>query len=96
MSGTGSAYRPEELSMLRRVMDEAVGTLPVALRTPIAKASIAKNLLDRAAAGERDPIELRLAALAGFNGNSKHSAAGAAPNHPLPAAESRKAVDRRP
>ena len=75
MSGTGSTYGPEELSMLRRVMDEVVGTLPEALRTPVAKARIAKRLLDRAAAGERDPIELRLAALADFNDNSKHSLA---------------------
>jgi hypothetical protein len=78
MSGTGSAYGPEELSMLRRVMDEVVGSLPVALRTPVAKARIAKQLLDRAAAGERDPIELRLAALADLSGNSRHSVAGAA------------------
>jgi hypothetical protein len=75
MSETGLTYGPEELSMLRRVMDEVVGTLPEALRTPVAKARIAKHLLDRAAAGERDPIELRLAALADFNDDSKCSLA---------------------
>jgi hypothetical protein len=75
MSGASAVYGPEELSMLRRVMDEVVGSLPLALRTPGAKARIAKHLLDRAATGERDPNRLRFAALADFNDNSRHSAA---------------------
>jgi hypothetical protein len=72
MSGSGSIYAPEELSMLRRVMDEVVGSLPVPLRTPVSKAKIAKHILDRAASGERDPNQLRSAALADFNDNTKH------------------------
>jgi hypothetical protein len=64
--GTPSIYSPEELVFLRRVMEEAVNTLPTPLRTSVSKAKIAKRLLDRAATGERDRAQLLASALTDF------------------------------
>jgi hypothetical protein len=58
-----AVYYPEELSLLERILDQAVQSLPLSMRTPQNRAAIAKNILACAATGERDPIELRLAAL---------------------------------
>jgi hypothetical protein len=66
MLGVPSIYSPEELVFFRRVMDEAVASLPAAARTSDAKAKIARRLLEGAAAGERDRVELLVAALADF------------------------------
>ena len=68
-------YSPEELALLRRVMDDAVQSLPLALRTPVALSNMAKHILDCAATGERDPIELKFAALADLHDNCRKSAA---------------------
>jgi hypothetical protein len=65
--GTPSIYSPEELVFLRRVMEEAVNTLPTPLRTSVSKAKIAKRLLDRAATGERDRAQLLASALTDFS-----------------------------
>ena len=59
----GAVYYPEELSLLGRVLDETVRSLPASLRTPRNRVEIARNILARAAQGERDPAELELAAL---------------------------------
>ena len=56
-------YQPDELSLLGQILDQAVRSLPLSMRTPENRAAIAKNILACAATGERDPIELRLAAL---------------------------------
>ncbi len=56
-------YLPEELSLFGDIFDRAVASLPSALQTPFNRAEIARNILARAAAGERDPGELELAAL---------------------------------
>ena len=58
---------PSELGLLRRIMDEIVQSLPAELRTADRKARIARLILDCAATGERDAVELRHAALADFN-----------------------------
>jgi hypothetical protein len=55
-------YYPEELSLLGHILDQALESLPAAMRTPCNRAEIAKSLLACAATGERDPIELGLAA----------------------------------
>jgi hypothetical protein len=55
-------YDPEELALLGQILDQAIESLPAALRTPSNRKEIARNLLACAAAGERDPIELGLAA----------------------------------
>jgi hypothetical protein len=58
-----AVYYPEELSLLGQVLDETVQSLPVRMRTPSNRVEIARNILACAATGERDPIELELAAL---------------------------------
>ena len=58
-----AVYDPEELSLLGQVLDETVESLPVRMRTPSNRIEIARNILACAATGERDPIELELAAL---------------------------------
>ena len=57
-----AVYYPEELSLLGQILDQAVQSLPPSMRTPQNRAAIAKNILASASTGERDPIELRLAA----------------------------------
>ena len=63
-------YYPEDLSLLGRIFDQAIASLPAAMRTDANRTEIAKNILRRAAAGERDPIELGLAALTNLMGNT--------------------------
>ena len=57
-----AAYCPEELSLLGEVLDSAVASLPPSLRTAGNRTAIAKNILNLAATGVRDPLELQLAA----------------------------------
>lgn len=64
-----AVYYPEELSLLGQILDQAVQSLPLSMRTPQNRAAIAKNILACAATGERDPIELRLAALTNLKVN---------------------------
>lgn len=61
-SDQGAVYDPEELALLGHVLDRAVRTLPPNLRTFQNRAKIARNILACAARGERDPIQLELAA----------------------------------
>jgi hypothetical protein len=56
-------YAPEELLLFRRIFESAVASLPVAMRTDRNRLCIASNLLACAATGERDPVELRIAAM---------------------------------
>ena len=55
-------YYPEDLSLLGIVFDQAVASIPPTMRTPSNRTKIAKSILVRAAAGERDPIKLGQAA----------------------------------
>jgi hypothetical protein len=57
-----SAFDPEELSLFGDIFDRTVASLPATMRTTFNRAEIARNILRRAAAGERDRIELELAA----------------------------------
>lgn len=57
-------FQPEELRLFRCIFDETVGDLPAQMRTPVNRAHIAKQILDCAATGERNPMELRMAAIA--------------------------------
>ena len=63
LPGQSAVYYPEELSLLGQILDQAVQSLPLNMRTPQNRAVIAKNILACAATGQRDPIELGLAAL---------------------------------
>ena len=57
-------YAREELMLFRRVFESALVSLPVAMRTDRCRSGLARSLLACAATGERDPVELRIAALA--------------------------------
>jgi hypothetical protein len=60
----GMVYDPEELALLGNIFDMAVASLQPMMRTPINRQQIAKSIMEYAAIGERDPIELELAACA--------------------------------
>ncbi len=64
MDNRSAAYQTEDLMLFRRIFDECLRGLPADKRTAIHRARIAKQLLDCAATGERNPIELRVAAIA--------------------------------
>jgi hypothetical protein len=53
---------PEELLLLGSVFDQALASLPTRMQTRARRSEIARNILASVAAGERDPIELELAA----------------------------------
>ena len=64
MSSDASAvFQPEELYLLGEVLDQVVQSLPPGLRTPDNRVALAQNILACASTGERDPDELRRAAL---------------------------------
>jgi len=58
-----AVYYPEELSLLGQILDQTMQSLPLNMRTPQNRMVIAKSILACAATGERNPTELRLAAL---------------------------------
>jgi hypothetical protein len=63
LSDECAVYYPEELCLFGTILDEVVQSLPPNLRTPYNRAALAANILARASTGERDPDELRRAAL---------------------------------
>lgn len=63
MPGKSAVYYPEELALFGNVLDQVVQSLPPDLRTPYNRAALARNILACASTGERDPGELRRAAL---------------------------------
>lgn len=65
MVSESAVYLPEELSLLGKVLDQVVESLPPNLRTPYNRVEIARNILTCAVTGERDPDVLRRAALMG-------------------------------
>src|SRR5262249_55962404 len=58
-----AVYYPEDLSLFGDVLDQVVQSLPPNLRTPYNRNALAINILACASTGERDPDELRRAAL---------------------------------
>jgi hypothetical protein len=60
-----SVFQPEDVALMKSVLDEAATILPVARRTSAMKARLASRILASAAKGERDPVQLRIAALLG-------------------------------
>jgi hypothetical protein len=59
-------YGPEELSLLGTIFDQAVASLPATMQTQANRTEIAKIVMDRAAAGERELLPLmRFAVAAG-------------------------------
>jgi hypothetical protein len=63
MVALGTRYQPDEIKLMRSVLDEAAIILPEAERTSAMKAKLASRILAAAAKGERDPNKLRIAAL---------------------------------
>ena len=61
----GKVYQPEDIALMKTVLDEAATILPEAQRTDAMKARLASRILASAARGERDPVQLRIAALLG-------------------------------
>jgi len=55
-------FQPDEVKLLKSVLDEAANILPKGERTPSMKAMLASRILEAAARGERDPNRLRIAA----------------------------------
>lgn len=58
------AYSPDELAGFKAVFDEALASLTPLMLSTDNRLQIAQNVLACAATGERDPVELGLAALA--------------------------------
>jgi len=63
MNATGAVFQPELITLMKSVLEEAAATLPEAKRTSTMKAEIASQILACAAKGERNPTELKMAAL---------------------------------
>ena len=63
-------YFPEQLSLLGDILDQVLESLPAAMRTPYNRTQIAKKLMACAATGERDRIELELAATIDLKGST--------------------------
>jgi hypothetical protein len=53
-----ASFGPDEIRVLVRAFDEALGTLRVDRNDPVADA-LAKKIIELAQEGERDPIRLR-------------------------------------
>jgi hypothetical protein len=56
-------YQPELIELMKSVLDEAATILPKTRQTPATKVKLASRILAAAARGERDPVQLRKAAL---------------------------------
>ncbi len=63
MAKIGTVFQPDEVELMRSVLDEAATILPKAERTSDMKVKLASRILAAAAKGERDPNKLRMAAL---------------------------------
>ncbi len=63
LSDESAVYYPEELSLLGEVLDQVAQSLPPNLRTSYNRTALARSILACASTGERDPDELRRAAL---------------------------------
>ena len=60
---SGAVYEPEDLSLLGKVFDELMQSLPPDLRTPRNRMTIARSLLVCCLTGERDADVLGRTAL---------------------------------
>jgi hypothetical protein len=65
MVAPGAVFQPDEIKLIRSTLDEAASMLPQAKRTSAMKVKLASLILAAAAKGERDPVQLRIAALQG-------------------------------
>ena len=63
MNPIGAVFQPELIELMKSVLDEAATILPKTRQTPATKVKLASRILAAAARGERDPVQLRKAAL---------------------------------
>lgn len=63
MNTERTLFNPDEIALLRTVLDEVAALLPAKKRTSETKALMAHRILLCAAKGERDPVRLRTAAI---------------------------------
>jgi hypothetical protein len=63
MVAPGAVFQPDEIKLMKSTLDEAATMLPLAKRTSAMKVKLASRILAAAAKGERDPVQLRIAAL---------------------------------
>jgi hypothetical protein len=63
VSGESAVYYPEELALFGTILDQVMESLPEDLQTPTNRTALAANILACASTGERNPDELRRAAL---------------------------------
>jgi hypothetical protein len=73
-----AAYNPEEIHLLRSVLERCSAGLEPSVRNSEIKAAMAERILRCAAIGERIPIELRIAAMQGMGPDSSDFSASAA------------------
>jgi hypothetical protein len=66
MSATEAVYEPELVELMQSALDVAGTLLPKTERTSATKVKLASHILAAAAKGERDPMELIIAALLKF------------------------------
>jgi hypothetical protein len=62
MSTTGAFFEQDLIELMKSALDGAASVLPTAKQTPAAKLKLASRIIAAAAKGERDPIQLRIAA----------------------------------
>ncbi len=58
----GTSFNPETIAIMTRALEEAVETLPYPVSSGTVQ-SLAKNIVDLATQGERDPQRMKLLAL---------------------------------
>jgi hypothetical protein len=63
MGAKGAVFQPEDIELMKAILDEAIAALPMSQQTSSMKAELASNILSMASQGDRDPIRLREAAL---------------------------------
>jgi hypothetical protein len=63
LPGESAVYYPEELALFGTILDQVMESLPEDLQTLTNRTALAANILACASTGERDPDELRRAAL---------------------------------
>ena len=63
LSDACAVYYPEDLWLFGTILDQVMQSLPADLQTSSNRTALAMNILACASTGERDPDELRRAAL---------------------------------
>jgi len=58
-----SSFDPDTIALLRKVLADTEGVIPIALRSSEVRVKLASGILAAAAEGERDPSRLRSAGL---------------------------------